>query len=110
MEHFRPFRCWNSRSFLEIMLAHRARQRVDAPARHGVFLPQFPPAQMEQVLVAVDVVEKERRPFPTPVGKRQCPPAAGFVDDNLAGLDLGLSRYDTFPNTRQAARSRDSLW
>ncbi len=50
---------------LEIMLAHRARQRVDAAARHGVFLPQLPPAQVEQFLVAVDVLEEEGRPFPT---------------------------------------------
>ena len=42
---------------------------------------------MEQFLVAVDVVKEERRPFSTPIRERQRPPAASFVDHELAGLE-----------------------
>lgn len=94
---------------LEVVLAHRARQRVDAARWHGVLLPQLPPTQMKPFLVPVDVVEKERQPFPAPVGVCQRPPAAGFVEITWPDSISGSSRYEILPNTRHAARSRDSL-
>jgi hypothetical protein len=61
---------------------------VDATGRHGVFLAQFPPTQVEQFLVAMDVLEEKRRSFPAPVRERQGPPAASFADDDVTRFHL----------------------
>src|ERR1035441_693496 len=71
---------------LEVMLAHRALQRVDRNRDQGIALPQLAEGQMEGLLVSVQMLIVEVGILIEPHGEAELPPATSLVNHYLAGL------------------------
>ncbi len=74
---------------LEVMLAHRAWQRMNAGRRHGEALSQFAKGDVEGFLVAVEVLVVKVRLFIKPHRQAERSPAPLFINHDLAALQLG---------------------
>jgi len=73
----------------EVVLAHDSRQRVDPALGHRVRLFEFPPREMENLLVSVHMEEIEVvRVLHVPMAKLEGLPAASLVHHDLATFDF----------------------
>ena len=95
---------------IEIMLAHREVQPVNAFRRHGVSFKHPAEGEVERGFIAVDVAIIKIRVVVVPPRQPQCPPAPLFIQNDLPALELRLvpvRHVTNFPN--RTRRRKPSL-